>query len=107
MSRSAHGAGMRPFPETAYGPLLTDLYQLNMMQAYVDHGDTKPAVFEFFIRRLPTRRGFLLAAGLEQVLDFLEGLRFSSDDIDWLASTGRFGKSLLDYVSELRFTGDV
>ncbi|MGO9327386.1 MAG: nicotinate phosphoribosyltransferase, partial [Steroidobacteraceae bacterium] len=46
--------------------LLTDLYQLNMMQAYLDHGETKTAVFEFFVRALPARRSFLLAAGLEQ-----------------------------------------
>jgi nicotinate phosphoribosyltransferase len=88
-------------------PLLTDLYQLNMMQAYLDRGDTQPAVFEFFMRRLPARRGFLLAAGLEQALDFLEGLRFTSEEIAWLAATGRFGQMLLDYLAGLRFTGDV
>ncbi len=88
-------------------PLLTDLYQLNMMQAYLDHGETKPAVFDFFMRRLPARRGFLLAAGLEQALEFLEGLHFTFEEITWLASTGRFGKGLLDYLAELRFTGDV
>jgi nicotinate phosphoribosyltransferase len=88
-------------------PLLTDLYQLNMLQAYVDRGETKPAVFEFFVRRLPSRRGFLLAAGLEQVLDYLEGLRFSPDEIDWLAGTGRFRRNLLDYLASFRFTGDV
>src|SRR5260370_39172639 len=91
----------------ATSPLLTDLYQLNMMQAYLDHGDTKTAVFEFFMRKLPTRRGFLLAAGLEQALDFLEQLRFSSEDIAWLAGSGRFGKALLDHLAELRFTGAV
>src|SRR6478735_4534450 len=88
-------------------PLLTDLYQLNMMQAYSDHGDTGIAVFEFFMRKLPARRGFLMAAGLEQALDFLENLRFSPADIDWLAQTGRFGKALLDELARLRFTGDV
>jgi nicotinate phosphoribosyltransferase len=88
-------------------PLLTDLYQLNMMQAYLDHADTKAAVFEFFVRKLPARRGFLLNAGLEQALDFLEQLRFSSDDLEWLASSGRFGTNLIDYLRELRFTGDV
>jgi nicotinate phosphoribosyltransferase len=98
---------MIPAPESAYGPLLTDLYQLNMMQAYLDHGETKTAVFEFFMRRLPPRRRFLLSAGLEQALDFHEQLRFSADDMAWLRRTGRFGKALLDYVSELRFTGDV
>ena len=71
-------------------PLLTDLYQLNMAQAYLDHGETDTAVFEFFARTLPARRGFLLAAGLEQALDFLEKLRFSADEIAWLKSTGRF-----------------
>src|SRR6476619_1250307 len=88
-------------------PLLTDLYQLNMMQAYLDHGDAGTAVFEFFMRKLPARRGFLMAAGLEQALDFLENLRFSPADIDWLAQTGRFGKALLDALARLRFTGDV
>jgi nicotinate phosphoribosyltransferase len=87
--------------------LLTDLYQLNMMQAYLDHGDTGTAVFEFFMRKLPARRGFLIAAGLEQALDYLENLRFSSAEIDWLAQTGRFGKDLLDQLARFRFTGDV
>jgi len=88
-------------------PLLTDLYQLNMIQAYLDHGERKTAVFEFFVRKLPARRGFLVAAGLEQALTFLENIRFSAEDIDWLARRGRFGKGLLDYLAELRFTGDV
>ncbi len=46
-------------------PLLTDLYQFNMIQAYLEHGETKTAVFEFFVRKLPAQRGFLVAAGLE------------------------------------------
>src|SRR5579883_1344535 len=89
------------------GALLTDLYQINMMQAYLDHGETQTAVFEFFIRNLPKRRSFLVAAGLAQVLDFLENLRFSAADIDWLRSTGRFGANLLDYLRDFRFEGDV
>jgi len=88
-------------------PLLTDLYQLNMIQAYLDHGETKTAVFEFFVRKFPARRGFLVAAGLEQALDFLEDLRFSGEEIEWLGQSGRFGKELLDYLAKLRFTGDV
>jgi len=93
--------------DPATSPLLTDLYQINMMQAYLDHGDDGTAVFELFARALPARRGFLLAAGLEQALDYLEGLRFTADDIGWLASTGRFKPNLLDYLATLRFTGDV
>jgi nicotinate phosphoribosyltransferase len=88
-------------------PLLTDLYQLNMVQAYLDHGETGTAVFEFFMRSLPARRHFLMAAGLAQVLDYLETLHFSADDLDWLTSTGRFGPQLIDYLASLRFTGDV
>ena len=88
-------------------PLLTDLYELNMVQAYLDNAEDKEAVFEFFVRRLPPRRGFLLAAGLDDALDYLETLTFSKADIDWLASTGRFRKNLLDYLAAFHFTGDV
>jgi len=88
-------------------PLTTDLYELNMIQAYLDRGETGEAVFEFFVRRLPARRGFLLAAGLEDALDYLETLQFSAAEIDWLKSTGRFRKNLLDYLSAFHFTGDV
>ncbi len=94
-------------PRKEPSPLLTDLYQINMMQAYLDHGDTGTAVFELFARSLPPSRGFLMAAGLAQALDFLETLRFSPEDITWLRDSGRFGKSLLDYLEGFRFTGDV
>ncbi len=87
--------------------LLTDLYQLNMDQAYLERGETATAVFEFFVRSLPPRRGFLLAAGLEQTLDFLENLRFGDEELKWLRATGRFGKDLLDYLAGFRFSGDV
>jgi nicotinate phosphoribosyltransferase len=93
--------------DPATSPLLTDLYQLNMMQAYLDGGMTETAVFEFFVRKFPARRGFLVAAGLEQVLDFLEQLRFSAEEIDWLRRSGRFGAAFLDYLTAFRFTGDV
>jgi nicotinate phosphoribosyltransferase len=78
-----------------------------MIQAYLDHGETKTAVFEFFVRTLPARRGFLVAAGLEQALDYLENLRFSKAEIEWLRDTGRFGENLLDYLTDFRFSGDV
>ena len=87
--------------------LLTDLYQLNMVQAYLEHGKTDTAVFEFFVRKLPERRGFLVAAGLEQALHFLETLCFSDGEIRWLEGTGRFSKGLLKALSRLYFTGDV
>jgi nicotinate phosphoribosyltransferase len=92
---------------SATSPLLTDLYQINMIQAYLDHGDTDIAVFELFVRGLPERRGFLLAAGLHQAIDFLENIHFAPADIDWLKSTGRFNQNLLDYLGDFRFSGDV
>ena len=88
-------------------PLLTDLYQITMIQAYLESGATDTAVFEFFARTLPARRGFLLAAGLEHALDYLENLHFADDEIAWLKSTGRFSEALLDYLRQFRFTGDV
>lgn len=98
---------MQKVMDPATSPLLTDLYQLNMIAAYLDHGMNEAAVFEFFARKLPPRRGFLVAAGLEQALAFLEGLRFAPEELDWLARTGRFGHRLLDRLAALRFTGDV
>jgi nicotinate phosphoribosyltransferase len=88
-------------------PLTTDLYELNMVQAYLDRNEDKEAVFEFFVRRLPDRRGFLLAAGLDDALTYLEALRFSPGEIDWLKSTKRFRGNLIDYLAAFRFTGDV
>lgn len=87
--------------------LLTDLYQLTMMEAYIEQGMMDTAVFEFFVRRLPAQRGFLMAAGLEQVLEFLEQLHVSQAELEWLEQTGRFSRSCLDYLDTLRFSGDV
>jgi nicotinate phosphoribosyltransferase len=87
--------------------LLTDLYQLTMLEGYHDSGMEDIAVFEFFVRKLRPGRGFLMAAGLEQSMQFLEGLHFSSEELAWLASTGRFNKEFLASLETLRFTGDV
>jgi nicotinate phosphoribosyltransferase len=96
-----------PRPTAAAPALLTDLYQLTMLDAYYALGMEKPAVFEFFVRRLPAARNFLVAAGLEQVLDYLENLHFTADEIEWLASTQRFSASFLERLSKFRFTGEV
>jgi nicotinate phosphoribosyltransferase len=87
--------------------LMTDLYQLTMLQGYMARGMEEPAVFELFVRHLPSQRGFLVAAGLEQALDYLEQLRFTSTEIEWLASTNRFSADFLAYLERFRFTGDV
>ncbi len=87
--------------------LLTDLYQLTMLQAYFAQGMNDVAVFEFFVRRLPPNRNFLMAAGLEQALRFLESLRFTEEELDWVRKSGRFGRDFPDQLAGLRFTGDV
>ena len=91
----------------ATGVLLTDLYQLTMLQGYHDWGMEETAVFEFFVRRLRPERGFLMAAGLEQALEFLEQVRFAPEELEWLASTGRFSQDFLASLAALRFSGDV
>jgi nicotinate phosphoribosyltransferase len=91
----------------AAGLLLTDLYQLNMMQAYEEAGMTDIAVFELFVRKLPPTRNFLVAAGLEQAVDFLENAAFSDDEIAWLESQQRFSPAFLRSLAGFRFTGDL
>ncbi len=93
--------------QPASGVLLTDLYQLTMLQGYFEQAMEETAVFELFVRRLPPHRGFLLAAGLEQALDYLENLSFSARELEWLARSDRFRSNFLEYLAHLRFTGDV
>jgi len=87
--------------------LFTDLYELTMLQAYVGEGMHDEGVFSLFVRRLPERRNFLVAAGLETVLDGLEKLRFEPDDIAYLRSLGQFEDKFLDWLADFRFTGEV
>ncbi|MGN6806613.1 MAG: nicotinate phosphoribosyltransferase [Trinickia sp.] len=87
--------------------LLTDLYELTMLQAHFDAGMNDTATFEFFVRALPPQRNFLMAAGLEQVLDYLESLRFTEDDLALLAQTHYFKPEFLRSLGTLRFTGNV
>ncbi|RDU99154.1 nicotinate phosphoribosyltransferase [Trinickia dinghuensis] len=87
--------------------LLTDLYELTMLQAYFDAGVNETASFELFVRALPMQRNFLMAGGLEQVLDYLEHLRFGPDELSALAKTRRFPAPFLRSLEHLRFTGEV
>jgi nicotinate phosphoribosyltransferase len=88
-------------------PLLTDLYQLTMLQGYLEDGFHQEAVFEFYVRQMPENRSFLMAAGLESCLTFLENVTFSEEEIRYLEGTKRFSSALIDYLRGLRFTGDV
>jgi nicotinate phosphoribosyltransferase len=87
--------------------LLTDLYQLTMMQSYFDQKMDQIAVFEFFVRTLPPNRSFLIAAGLESVLEYLETLHFTENELDWLRRCGHLRRDFVDSLEGFRFTGDV
>lgn len=86
--------------------LVTDLYELTMAAGYLRRGMTRSATFSMFVRRLPPNRGFLVAAGLDDVLRLLEEFEFDDDDATWLAHHG-FGAADVAALRELRFTGDV
>ncbi|MCY3599181.1 MAG: nicotinate phosphoribosyltransferase [Gemmatimonadetes bacterium] len=101
------GGGVPRTPSAGRSALLTDLYQLTMLKAYWEHGMHETAVFEFFVRRLPPNRNFLLAAGLAHALDYLEGLRFEPDELEWLGGQPGFPRAFVDWLADLRFTGDV
>ncbi|MGE5246118.1 MAG: nicotinate phosphoribosyltransferase [Betaproteobacteria bacterium] len=87
--------------------LFTDLYELTMLQAYFEEQMRERAVFSLFVRRLPPRRNYLLACGLDDVLAFLETLRFDRPALAYLESLGTFSASFLAFLEQLRFTGDV
>jgi len=95
------------FSGRASPALLTDLYSLTMIQAYFEERMSEPAVFSLFVRRLPGRRNYLLACGLDDALTFLETLRFDQAALAYLESLGRFSAPFLRYLETLRFTGEV
>jgi len=97
-------------PDATHGgtsALFTDLYELTMAQAYLAEDMTQTASFELFFRKLPASRRWMLAAGLDDVLTWLEGARFSAEDIDYLRQHGEFSSRFLDRLASWRFRGDV
>ena len=87
--------------------LFTDLYELTMLEAYFEEQMGETAVFSLFVRRLPERRNYLLACGLDDVLAFLETLRFDAAALAYLDSLGRFSDRFLRHLEQFHFTGDV
>ncbi|PKB72958.1 MAG: nicotinate phosphoribosyltransferase [SAR202 cluster bacterium Io17-Chloro-G7] len=95
-----------PLPVDDLG-LFADLYELTMAQAYFDQGMAQPATFSLFIRNYPADRGYFVAAGLQDVLEYLANLSFSPSSVDYLRSLGSFSDEFLEFLSALRFTGSV
>jgi len=87
--------------------LFTDLYEFKMVDAYLEEDMHDEAVFSLFVRRLPSRRNFLLACGLDEALRYLETLRFTPAQLDYLASLRLFSDRLLRYLERFRFSGEV
>lgn len=98
-------AAMSPRPHVT--ALFTDLYEITMAQAYAVERMSGTAVFETLFRKLPDGRSYVMAAGLSDVLDFLEALWFDQEDLEYLRGLGLFTDEFLQQLSEVRFTGDV
>ncbi|MBV7434728.1 nicotinate phosphoribosyltransferase [Cardiobacteriaceae bacterium TAE3-ERU3] len=88
--------------------LLVDFYELTMANAYYEQGRAgESACFDYFFRRVPDGGGYAVFAGLEQVLDYAQNLRFTDEDIAFLRAKGGFSKGFLQYLRDFRFSGDI
>jgi len=88
--------------------MLTDFYELTMMQGYLNSEMAdRTVVFDLFYRRNPSGNGFAIAAGLEQAVEYVHDLHFSDDDLDYLRKTGYFDSAFLDALASFKFTGDI
>lgn len=87
--------------------LLTDFYELTMMQGYYNNKNNEIVIFDVFYRDNPCSSGYAICAGLEQVIDYIKNLRFTEDDIEYLRSLKIFNEGFLSYLLSFRFTGDI
>ena len=87
--------------------LLTDFYELTMMQGYFKNHSNERVVFDAFYRTNPSGSGYAICCGLHQVIDYIKNLTFDVDDIAYLKSLGIFSEDFLEYLSNFKFTGDI
>ncbi len=87
--------------------LLTDFYELTMMQGYFNNKNNEMVIFDVFYRENPCGSGYAICAGLEQVIDYIKALSFTEDDLEYLRTLKIFGEDFLSYLKEFRFTGDI
>lgn len=87
--------------------LLTDLYELTMMQGYFKSGMNRRVIFDVFYRTNPSNGGYAIACGLEQVIEYIKNLRFSYEDIEYLRGLEIFDEDFLTYLSSFHFSGDI
>ena len=87
--------------------LLTDLYELTMMQGYYEKGQNEKVIFDVFFRQNPCNNGYSVCAGLDQVIDYIKNLHFTYEDVDYLRSLGIFKEDFLQYLGGFHFTGNI
>ena len=87
--------------------MLTDLYQLTMMQGYFENNSKEEVVFDMFYRSNPSGNGYAITCGLQQVIEYIKGLSFSYDDVEYLRSLGIFSEEFLNYLAGFHFTGSI
>jgi nicotinate phosphoribosyltransferase len=88
--------------------LMTDYYELTMAKTYFDEGDKdKVMYFDIFFRQNPMNGGYTVAAGIDEIIDYVNNLKFSEEDIDYLRSTGDFNEEFLNYLKDFKFTGSI
>lgn len=87
--------------------LLTDLYELTMMQGYFETQENETVVFDVFFRENPNKGGYSIMAGLEQVIEYIKNLNFSYEDVDYLRGLGIFSEDFLQYLSGFHFSGNI
>ena len=88
--------------------MLADYYEFTMANGYIANGvENTEAVFDMFFRKVPDNGGFAIAAGLEQVIEYIENLKFTDDDIEYFKSKKIFSEEFLDFLRNFKFTSDV
>ena len=87
--------------------LLTDLYELTMMQGYFETQENQTVIFDVFFRENPNKGGYSIMAGVDQVIDYIKNLRFDEEDIAYLRSLHCFTDDFLDYLANFHFSGDI
>lgn len=100
-------AANAPGAHAATSALLTDQYEVTMAASYLSQSMTASATFDLFVRSLPPERRFLVAAGLADALEFLEQMRFTDSDLEYLRSLDTFPETFLEYLADFRFSGEV
>ncbi len=88
-------------------PLLVDLYEVTMGYSYFLHGRNEMSTFELFVRKFPKNRNYLVSAGIDDIINFLVNFKFTPDEIEYLRSLQMFSEEYLDFLANMRFTGDM